>query len=718
MKSPDVTRIECVGLSPAGSDVPDMQVEAAADVGIARLKQATGSQAQESHGTGPSEHMGELPRAALVSLVELFKSNRHAELESAALRMAAQYPQSAGVRHLLAASRLSRGLNAEALEALRAAISLVPDDPGIHDLLGVTLSRLRRHEEARTHFEASLARSGESYETLVNAAASALAAGDAQGGQRFAERALAVRPNGVEAMLNLGNARVATGRADEAVDVYRRAIAHAPKVPDLYLNLGHALTGMGRHDEAAAALRQALALRPEYAAAHLNLGSALHELGDTRGAQRHFRAASDLDPGLSEAHSAYLFSLTHDAGVSPQHVFREHVRIGELMEAPHRGAWRAHENDRDPERDLRVGFVSGDLHEHPLANLIEPVWRAMQGGRNRIHVYANGTWRDAVEDRLRTLANDWVQVERMSDDELSERIRADRIDILFDLSGHTARNRLLVFARKPAPVQVTWLGYPGTTGLSAMDYRLVRGVEAKADAMQSLCTEKLVHRHARGFEPAAEAPPVNPLPALQRGWLTFGSFNRPSKLGEGVIALWSRALRALPDARLLIAGVNEKTVKERLEAAFVAHGVAAQRLEFRPRVAVREYLEMHHEVDIALDTFPYTGGTTTLYALWMGVPVLTLAGLSMQQNQAAVGLGAAGLSDWVTSDEDEFLGRACRAAADLQALARIRAGLRATMEQRFLGGGNEIAREMDAALRTMWRRWCAGQEPAGFVVQA
>ncbi|MBK9243865.1 MAG: tetratricopeptide repeat protein [Burkholderiales bacterium] len=661
---------------------------------------------------------GEPPREALLSLLALYNAGRHAELEPATLRTAAQYPRSAKPLHLLGASRLSRGQTAGAVEALRSALQRAPADADINNLLGVALSRSGQHDEARACFETSLAIDGGSYETLVNASASANAAGDAEGSRRLAARALALRPDGVEAMLNLGNALVAAGEADEADDVYRRALALAPNMPDLHLNLGSALSRRGRHGEAAGVLRQALALRPDYAAAHLNLGRALHELGDTRGAQRHFRAASDADPGLVEAHSAYLFSLAHDPGISPQDAYAEHLRIGEQLEAPYRAAWRDHPNDRDAERDLRVGFVSGDLHEHPLANLIEPIWRAMRRGRHRIYAYANGTWGDAVEARLKALTDQWLHVEKMGDQELSERIRADRIDILFDLSGHTARNRLRVFARRPAPVQVTWLGYPGTTGLSAIDYRLMRGHEPKREALQAQCRERIIHFGARAFEPPPQSPPVNPLPASSRGWLTFGSFNRPSKLGEGVIALWSRVLRALPQSRLLVAGVNERTLGERLLAQFAAHGVAAGRLEFRPRAAMREYLEMHHDVDIALDTFPYTGGTTTVFALWMGVPVLTLAGESLQQNQAAASIRALGLADWVTESEDEFVDRACRAAADLLSLARIRGELRPRAQRQLQGSAEVAVVQFDQVLRLMWRRWCSGQPPEGFVVQA
>lgn len=684
----------------------------------AQGRAAHGSMQQTGAGGAPIPPMTEYPsRAELVSLVDLFNANRHGELEPAALRMAAQYPRSAKVLHLLGASRLSRGLTAEAAEALRSAHRIAPDDPDINSLLGVALSRLGRHDEARSHFEASLARDGGSYETLVNASAAANLAGDADAAKRLAERALALRPSGVEAVFALANAAAALGRDEEAVGLYRRAIAVDPRSPDLLQNLGNVLARMGRRREAAEALRQALSLSPQSASIHLNLGHVLHDLGEGADAQRHFRAASDLDPHMVEAHSAYLFSLAHDEHISPAQSFAEHVRVGDLIEAPLRHLRRDHDNDRDPERELRVGFVSGDLLDHPVANLIEPIWRAMKGGCCRIHAYSNRASADAVAARLRALADDWVEVERMGDEAVCERIRADRIDILVDLSGHSARHRLLVFARKPAPVQVTWIGYPGTSGLSAIDYRFARVVDpAKEQAINAMFREKLVRFGARGFQPAPAAPDVNPLPALSTGRITFASFSRPSKLGEAVITLWSRVLLAVPDSTLLIAGIGDAELEQKLRASFGRQGIGAERLDFRPRLPLLDYLALHHEVDVVLDTFPYSGGTTAYHALWMGVPTLTLAGEMLQQNQSSMILSGVGLGDWIVSSGDDYVERARKAVADLPALGRLRASLRERVRPHFDGSLSDSRAQLEAAFRTMWKRWCAGQEAVGFTV--
>ncbi len=654
--------------------------------------------------------------AELSSLVRLLQQGRHGEVEALAATLAARFPGAAQVPHVLGASRLLRQNDAGAHEALLRASRLAPGNAQILDLLGVSLFRLGRYEEARLAFEGSLARDPRSYETLVNASANALDAGDADGARGYAERAQALRPAGVEAVFAHANALAGAGQAAKAIELYRRAITLDPRSARLFLNLGCALISAGRRREAAQVLRRALELEPDQPLAHLNLGRALHDLGETAAAQRHFRAASDLDPKLAEAHSAYLFSLAHDEHVSPRQSFDEHVRIGDLVEAPFRQLQRAHDNDRDPERDLRIGFLSGDLMDHPVANLIEPIWRAMKGGRCRIHAYSNRSSADAVARRLRELADEWVEVERMSDEALCERIRADRIDILVDLSGHSARHRLTVFARKPAPVQVSWIGYPGTTGMAAIDYRFARGLRAE-DRLDELTREKIVgFRHRGGFQPAPDAPEVNRLPALASGRVTFASFSRPSKLGDGVLALWSRVLQAVPGSTLLVAAAGDSALQERLSAAFGAQGIGPERLAFRPRLPLPEYLALHHEVDVVLDTFPYSGGTTGYHALWMGVPLLTLAGGTMRQNQSARILDAMGLSDWIVDSADAYVARARAAADDLPALDRLRSGLRERM-QRHLEDTLEASRpQLEEAFRTIWKRWCAGLEPAAFTV--
>ena len=653
----------------------------------------------------------------LPALKELYGAGKYSELETVADRLTAQVPDSGIAWHLLGAARLAQEKYEEARLALARAHEIITDNASTLSLLGLANRNLKRNEEARLHFAQSLALAPDHFDTLLNASANAATLGLPDEARHFAERAVALQPDSAEALRVLGDAMALAGGYQQAADVYRRAIAIDPSSADLLVNLGDALVNLGKRDEATAELRQALSLRSDDPQVHLNLGRALYGLGEIQAAREHFRIASALAPAKAEAHTAYLFCLAHDGSVTPELCYEEHVRIGDLIESPLQSFLRDHENDRDPDRDLRIGFVSGDLRNHAVAYLIEPVWQAMKYGRNRIIAYSNVASNDPVRERLQALADEWVPVDQLDDDALCDRIRADRIDILVDLSGHTTHNRLTAFARKPAPVQVSWIGYPGTTGLSAMDYRFVRGVDAKDGALNSLFREQLVSLRLRGFQPEISAPAVNALPALSKGRLTFGSFNRTSKLGESVVALWSRVLKELPESRLLIANVAEARVESRLGATFSSHGVAAERIDFRRIAPIAEYLAMHHEVDIALDTFPYTGGTTTSHALWMGVPVLTLAGRPLQQNQAASKLRALGLSEWATDSEEAFVRQAIVAASNLDELANLRQNLRESMSAELQDSLEERAGELDVAFRTIWQRWCTGQKPESFNVE-
>ncbi len=654
---------------------------------------------------------GEISAADLSALMQLYRQRRFADLETLGARLSSQHPNSARIWQWLGAGRLDQGRFEAARGALALAQERLPQDAVILNLLGLAYRRLGRNENANSVLEQALSLAPDNFDLLLNASANAVTLRDATAARRHAERALALQPENVDALRVLADAVAVGDDYFGAEALYRRAIALQPDAVDLYANLGDALTSTGRAADAVRELQSALDLQPDHVATRLSLGRALYQLGEVRAAVEHLRRASDLAPEMTNAHTAYLFCLSHDDSVSPQECFAEHVRIGNLIEARCRDARRPCENDRDPERALRIGFVSGDLRDHAVAYLIEPVWRAMRAGRHTIHAYSNYATEDHVSARLRALTDSWVRVDRLDDEALCERIRADRIDVLFDLSGHTVLNRLTAFARKPAPIQVSWIGYPATTGLSTIDYRFTRGMGAAVGQIEALFCEKLVRFRSRGFQPSPNAPAVNALPALTRGQVTFASFNRASKLNEGVIALWSRVLQALPDARLLIAAIDEARTQDRLRAAFAAHGIAADRLDLRMRVPMPQYLALHHEVDIALDTFPYSGGTTTSHAVWMGVPVLTRSGLHMQQNLSAASLKLLGLSDWIADSDDGFVARACEAVADLPALAALRQGLRERAASVFLGSTAATARELDTAFRIMWRRWCAG-EPA------
>lgn len=650
-------------------------------------------------------------------LLVLLKAGRHVEMEAVARTLLKRQPDHGKTWRLLGTALSMQGRDLEAVAVLEEASALFPNDVGIWYDLGVLLfTRLGQPHNALPCYARGVEIDPMRAEIWLDFSACAHALGYFEEACHHARRALALKSDYAEAYNNLGIALNDLGHLQEAAANYRRALVLKPDHPLIHANLGNAFKELGQLQDAVASYRRALKLKPDHAAIHGNLGNALHDLGQIHEAMASYRRALELKPDDAAAFSGVLFCLSHMENVDPSVVFAEHRAFGERFETPLRAQWRPHDNDRTPDRTLRLGFISSDLYRHSVANFIEPVWRALDKTSLDLYVYSNRAREDEVTARLKKLVGHWRRVAQLSDQELAERIRVDRIDILFDLSGHTAHHRLLTFARKPAPVQVTWIGYPGTTGLRAMDYKLT-DLGTPPGMFDHLHTEKFVCLPAATlFEPAADAPEVNSLPALARGFITFGSFNRTNKLGNHVIALWSRVLLALPTSRMLIGSVTDDNLKANLTECFARHGIGPDRLEFRARVGTRDYLQLHHEVDVILDTFPYTGGTTTNHAIWMGVPVLTLTGHSRVSYQSARILWRLGLPEWVVSTEDQFVSNAIHWATHLLELATLRAGLRERFESSSLRCPETMTHNFEKAMRIMWRRWCAGLPPDRFEV--
>ncbi len=525
--------------------------------------------------------------------------------------------------------------------------------------------------------------------------------------------ALGLKPDFADAEVAMGCVLEDLGQLDAAAASYRRALKMRPEYGEVHSNLGNTLRALGQLDAALESFRLSLEHKPDFAEAHNNLGNVLQDLGRVDAAVASYRRAIEIKPDFDVAHTSLLFCLSHDEAMGGQALYAEHCRFGERFEGPLRGNWPRHGNERDPERQLRIGFVSGDLRDHPVAYFLEPVLKHLAGHPAlELHAYYNHAREGGVTQRLRGYMKHWHSIAGESDAALAQRIEDDGIDILIDMSGHTGENRLLCFARKPAPIQASWMGYPGTTGLEAMDYYLADRYFLPPGAFDSQFTEKLVHLPASApFLPDRSAPAVNALPALSKGYVTFGSFNRLTKLRPTVIALWSRLLRALPEARMVLGGMPREGSYDALIEWFAREGIARERLSFYSRCNTATYLGLHHQVDLCLDTFPYTGGTTTNHALWMGVPTLTLAGHTPAGRQGAAILGHVGLEAFVAEDADDFQAKGLAWAGDLAALSALRAGLRERCEQSPIRRPEAIAAGLESALRTMWRRWCAGLPP-------
>jgi protein O-GlcNAc transferase len=567
-----------------------------------------------------------------------------------------------------------------AVAACREVIRLAPDDAGGHCNLGTALSHLGRLDEAIAAYGV----------------------------------ALRIKPDHARAPGNLGVALYHQGKHDAAVAAYRAALRINPDDANVHCNLGAALYHQGKLTEAVAAYRAALRVKPDYAKAICNLGTALADQGKRDEAVAAYREAILLKPDYAEAGSNLLLCLNYDERCSNAELFDEHRawahRHGHAAPLP-----VTYANEPSTEKRLKVGYVSPDFRGHSVAFFLEPLLKHHNRKEIELFCYAEVNWPDAVTERFKALADRWRVTVGMSDTALAERIRHDAIDILVDLAGHMAKNRLPVFSRKPSPVQVTWLGYPNTTGLETVDYRLVDAVtdpEGEADAWASETPVRLPGGFLCYGAPGG-VPAPGPPPCLTTGSITFGSFNNPTKLSGATLDAWATLLARLPVARLVLKGrpFADATVQGSLLQALTARGVAAKRIEllsWLPDGAA--HLALYDRIDIALDPFPYNGTTTTCEALWMGVPVVTLRGDRHAGRVGATLLTQVGLTDLVAGSAAEYVGIAVTLAGNSARLKDLRSTLRSRMAASPLCDAPAFARKIESAYRAMWRLWVANNK--------
>jgi protein O-GlcNAc transferase len=638
-----------------------------------------------------------------------FHAGHLEECEALAQQLVKDKPDAAKAWQLLGMSRFAHGDLAGALVNLRHAASLDQDDSSIWDNLGIVLQKTGDHDAARAAFNSAIALAPKAAGIWSNAAGNELDAGDFSESLRLAERAVALAPGHAAVWHQLGNALIELKRSSDAERALREALRIQPRNSEALLSLSAALNEQNRLGEARDVASTALQIDPRSSRIHISLGSIHNSLGDLKAATIHFRRARELDPANLGSWSSELYCLAHDAEMEPEAVFLAHKAFGDHAEARFRGQVAPHANDRDPARRLRVGVLSGDFRDHPVARFLDPVWRELDPSKIQLIAYDTHPAADAMAQRLRSLVHTWVDVSRLSDESVAARIRTDGIDILIDHAGHTAGNRLGAFARKPAPVQVMWVGYPGTSGLRAMDYRLVDPVLAPPGRLDHLFTERLAYLPSMlVFGKPEQLPEVTSSPLLQNGAITYGSFSRMNKLGDHIITLWVEILRRVETSRLVIGAVTDKAVASALRARFVAAGIAPERITLLPRMDLAGYLDAHGRIDLLLDTFPWTSATTAHFGLWMGVPTLTLAGESLPARLGAAAMGAAGLNEFVAASAAEYVEIATQWAARPEALQHIRLSLRSRLESDRQRVPAEVARALELRLRQMWQRWCAG----------
>jgi predicted O-linked N-acetylglucosamine transferase (SPINDLY family) len=598
------------------------------------------------------------------------------EAEAAFRRLVNAQPRHALGHASLGMVAAKLGDRAQAAASLRQALALGPDNADVRNTLGVLVGEQGNHHEAIDHFR----------------------------------RALHSRPTYAEAWSNLGNALTTVGRHSEAVEALREALRLAPDSAEAHLNLSTALNELRRSAEALAAARRALDLKPDYAEAINAVGIACTLQGEFDQAVDYYRRALQAKPDYALAHSNLLCTLQYRVGIGPAELAQTHAEFDRQHAQPLARPDQTFANTPDPERPLRLGFVSPDLGQHPVGFFLIGVLEHLDRRQCETTCYSDRRVPDDFTGRLRQAATHWHDVRSLNDDRLAERIRADGIDILFDLAGHTARNRMLVFARKPAPIQITWMGYVGTTGLSAIDYLIADRWEVPVGQEQHY-QEKILRLPDDYvcYQPPQSAPAVRAVPATATGRVTFASFNNPAKINPAAVRLWAQILDRVPRSRLVLKyrAFDDPVIRDRYHRLFTDQG-AGVRVELLGWSPHPELLETYNRIDIALDTFPYSGGLTTCEALWMGVPVVTWPGETFAGRHSLSHLSTVGLTEPIADSADDYVERAVELANDLPRLAQWRATLRQRMASSPLCDSRRFAANLLGALRSVWQQWCAG----------
>jgi protein O-GlcNAc transferase len=670
-----------------------------------------------------------------------YQAGNYALMEQVCRQSLQVHPDSPDLFNVLGAALAAQGRHSEAVTLLRDLLRAAPDAPEIYNNLGIILKQMGHLAQAEACFRDAVRLAPDTYQAHNSLGLVLAEQGRNPEAVACYEQALRLCPDYFEALINLGDVLQRMGRPAEAEERYRhgvrlrpdRAVVHnnlgvvlneqgkfadaercyraalrlVPRYPHAHYNLGTALAHQGKMDEALACYEEAVRLSPDYADALNNLGSCYQEQGRVDEALACYRRALAAQPGHPSAYSNYLFALHYPSGYDPEVSLAEHLRWARQFDGVGEETRASDPLDLDPHGRLRVGYVSGDFREHVLGRYSEAFITAHDRGQFEVFCYANVQSPDERTRRIQAAADHWRSLVGVSDEEAAEQIRQDRIDLLIDLAGLTRGNRLAIFARKPAPIQASNFGYPASTGLAAIDYRIT----------DSYCDPPgWTERYHRGklvrlpdfqwcYVPGL-CPEISPLPAQRSGAVTFASLNNLVKVTDEMLAIWAQVLQALPESRMLVLTGAGSAGDARVLRAFRRYSIESPRLVLVGKQPREGYFRLYQGVDICLDTFPFNGCTTTADALWMGVPVVTLAGKTWVSRQGVGVLTQVGLEDLITQSPTNFIETATRLAHDLPRLAELRPQLRERVRG-TLGNVARFTRQLEAAYRDMWQHYCA-----------
>jgi predicted O-linked N-acetylglucosamine transferase (SPINDLY family) len=650
---------------------------------------------------------------ALAIAVAHHRAGRWELAEETYRRILAVEPEHAEAMHLWGVLAHQAGEHAVAVERIRRAIALAPAVAAYHGNLGEVYRAMGANREAVGCYERALELDAGFANAHNGLGLARESLGQVHEAMACYRRALELNPRLAESHYNLGLAWHRLGSLDEAEACHRQAVELNPGFAAAWNNLGALLAEQGRLTEAISCYHRALGQNAGDLGARVNLGNALLGQGSVDEAMACYRQVLELDGSFATGRSNLLMGMQYRPGVNLAELAAAHAEYDRRHAAALLTAWPRGEKTPDPDRTLRLGFVSPDFGEHPVGHFVIRPLENLDRQKFEVLCYSDRGVADALTRRFMATATAWRDTNRLTHEELARQIRADSIDILFDLAGHTAGNRLAVFARKPAPIQITWAGYVGTTGLCAMDYLLADRHHVPPEAEAFYCEKVL--RMPNGyvcFDAPAGAPPVGRLPALAEGCVTFGCFNNPAKIGPQVMRTWGAILRRVPRSRLLLKSrpFDSEAIRRDFAARLAAAAVDLARVEIAGGASRLELLDHYNRVDVALDPFPYSGGLTTCEALWMGVPVITCPGETFAGRHTYGHLSTVGLRETIAGRLDEYVELAATLADNLPRLAAMRAGLREQVARAPLCDGAGFAQDLAALLRDAWRTWCVADK--------
>ena len=593
----------------------------------------------------------------------------------------------------------------KALDRAQQLLQQFPKSLILYNIQGIANTGLGQFDSAINSYKQALKIKADDAEVYSNMGNALKGKGDLEAAIDSYKKALKIKPDYAEAYNNIGTVLNDKGDIDAAIDSYNMALKIKPDYAEAYNNVGNTLQGSGQLGLAIDSYKKALKIKSDYAEAYNNLGATLLKLGRYEEAGASFNQAIEFKIDFSSAYNNKNNCLNYFMSCSPLSIFEQHLEFGKQFGGLQTAPLLSPRSNLQTERRLRVGYVSGDFRQHSVAHFFEPLLQHHNSDVVEIFCYYNDTPIDEMTEHLMTTSNHWRSIVGITDSDAANLIRNDKIDILVDLSGHSSKNRLLVFAQKPAPIQVTWLGYPNTTGLSEIDYRFTDIIADPIGEADELHSEALV-RLPNGFQcyKGNEAFYSNSeLPFMRRGHITFGSFNNLAKVTPEVIKIWSNILHKIPTSHLLLKGSQINHLKSHYLELFKQEGITENRIEYHIRLPnIDDHLALYNTIDIGLDPFPFNGATTTCEALWMGVPVITLMGDRHVGRVGASILTNVGLTDFIAQDIDGYIQLAVEMAANTNYLKKIRKDLRKRMKRAPLCDGRSFASDVESAYQKMW----------------